>query len=316
MCVIIVLPIRRVDITLLRHTHIILVRQDNTPQTGDMDQNERRWWRLLDELPGSLRNISIWPTPQPRPPRGAGHMHPNPTLMACLTGVVRVRCCSSKKDAKEDTLDLQPGDVVLIAAGVWHHQENLHGESVTFGQGFIGTWSDVCLRDANSSWSGKLPSNPSRLLMDAALSAKTADERRSHTDALLKQVLAESVDHLAFAEESMQRMVNLLWARFHTGLTVTELLKASGLSRSRAYAVFTAGYGASPKEALETMRLWLAGSLLQSGIPVTETALRAGFGTPGTFTRAWRRAHGKPPAVFLTAVQAAAAARRALPTTD
>lgn len=290
-----------------------------------MDQSERRWWRLLDELPGRLGTISVWPTPQARPPRGAGHMHPNPTLMACLSGVVRVRCCSGKKDGKEDILDLQPGDVVLIAAGVWHHQENIHGDSVAFGQGFIGTWSDVYLRDVASSWSGKLPGNPSRRLMDAALSAKSLEERRTHTDALLKQVIAESVDHLAFAEASMQHMVNLLWARFHTGLTVTELLKASGLSRSRAYAVFTTGYGTTPKEALETMRLWLAGSLLQAGVPVAETALRTGFGTPGTFTRAWRRAHGKPPAVFLAAVQQKTVrqktvrqptAHRASPTTD
>ena len=260
-----------------------------------MDQSERRWWRLLDELPSHLGTISVWPTPQPRPPRGAGHMHPNPTLMACLAGVVRVRMCSSKKDGKEDILDLQPGDVLLIAAGVWHHDELIHGDSVAFGQGFIGTWSDVYLRDKTSGWSGKLPGNPSRTLMDAALSAKTLAERRSHSESLLKQVLAESVDHHAFAEASMQRMVNLLWARFHTGLTVTDLLKASGLSRSRAYVVFTMGYGMSPKEALETMRLWMASSLLHAGVSVAETALRAGFGTPGTFTRAWRRVHGKPP---------------------
>jgi len=214
-------------------------------------------------------------------------MHPNPTLMACLAGVVRIRCCSAKKDGKDDIIDLHPGDVVLIAAGVWHHQENIHGDSVAFGQGFIGTWSDVYLRNVTT--------NPSRRFMDAALSAKSIEERRTHTDALLKQVLTESVDHYAFAEASMQNMVNLLWARFHTGLSVTELLKSSGLSRSRAYVVFTNGYGMSPKEALETMRLWLAGSLLRVGVPVAETALRAGFGTPGTFTRAWRRAYGKPP---------------------
>ena len=34
--------------------------------------------------------------------------------------------------------------------------------------------------------------------------------------------------------------IMLLWSRFHTGLTVDELVPASGLSRSRAYAVFTA----------------------------------------------------------------------------
>ena len=279
--------------------HNILVPQDSLPQACRMDHSERRWWRLLDELPMRLRVISVWTEPQTRPPRGAGHMHANPTLMACLAGTIRVRCCSSTKDGKETTLDLMPGDILLIAAGIWHYQEDLRGDSVGFGQGFVGAWSDVFLTNADTSWTGKLPPHPSRGLMDAALAATTADERRRHTGALLKQVLTESVDHLVFSEAAMQRMVELMWARFHTGLTVTELLKASGLSRSRAYAVFTAGYGVSPKEALETMRLWLAGSLLQAGVPVAETALRSGFGTPGTFTRAWRRAHGKPPAEYL-----------------
>lgn len=230
-------------------------------------------------------------------------MHANSTLMACLAGTLRVRCCSSTKEGKDITLDLQPGDILLIAAGVWHHQEDLRGDSVAFGQGFVGTWSDVFLTNSESSWTGKLPAHPSRQLMDAAVTTASADERRMHTGALLRQVLAESVDHLVFSEAAMQRMVHLMWARFHTGLTVTELLKASGLSRSRAYTVFTAGYGVSPKEALETMRLWLAGSLLQAGIPIAETALRSGFGTPGTFTRAWRRAHGAPPTVYLKTVR-------------
>ena len=272
-----------------------------------MDQSERRWWRLLDELPAHIGSITVWSTPQARPPRGAGHMHPNPTLMACLAGVARVRLGAMTPKGDSATLDLHAGDILLIAAGVWHHAEELRADSVHFGQGFIGTWSDVSLGDTQRHWSGKLPGNPSRQLMDAALLAATADERHRHTAALLRQVASESVDHLVFAEHSMQCMVKILWSRFHTGLTVMELLKASGLSRSRAYAVFTAGYGCSPKEALETMRLWLASSLLQAGVPVAETALRAGFSTPGTFTRAWRRAHGKPPLAHLVA------ARRALP---
>lgn len=274
-----------------------------------MDQSERRWWGLFDELPSRLGSLTVWSTPQARPPRGAGHMHPNPTLIACLAGVVRVRLGAPTPNGEGVMHDLQPGDLLLIAAGVWHQVEDLRGDSVSFGQGFIGTWSDVSLGDVHRRWSGKLPGPPSRHLMDAALSAPSADERYRHTADLLRQVASESVDHLVFAEHSMQCMVQVLRSRFHTGLTVMELMKASGLSRSRAYAVFTAGYGCSPKEALETMRLWLAGSLLQAGVPIAETALRAGFGTPGTFTRAWRRAHGQPPLMRLIA------ARRVVPLT-
>lgn len=280
--------------------HYVLAEKDKTLHHNVMDPAQRRWWRLLDELPEKLGKITVWSTPQARPPRGAGHMHPNPTLMACLAGVVRVRLGDTKT-----SIDLHPGEVLLLAAGVWHHSESLHGDSVNFGQGFIGAWSDVGLGDRFAHWSGKLPNEPSRQLMDGALTAADDATRRQLVETLVRQVLAESVEHLAFADPAMQRMVTLLNTRFHTGLTVTELLKASGLSRSRAYAVFTAGHGMSPKEAIETFRLWLAGSLLRAGTPVAETAQRAGFGTAGTFTRAWRRAHGEAPRQ---------AARRASPT--
>ena len=71
----------------------------------------------------------------------------------------------------------------------------------------------------------------------------------------------------------------------------------SGLCRAQAYHVFTRGYGVTPKEAIATTRLWLAGSYLRAGLGIAEVAALAGYPSADTFARCWRRAHGKSPSV-------------------
>jgi AraC-like DNA-binding protein len=254
-----------------------------------MDRDLRTWWRWFDDLPRTLGRVHAWRVPQAGAPRGAGHLHPNPTSMICLAGVVRVRYCGGQ------ALDLQPGDALLVGPGVWHHQEPLRADAVVFGQGFMMDCSDIGFGSPGRYWSGRLPMQPCHALMQSALAASIEPQRQERLRELLRQVAAEPVDAVDLHQAGLHPMVRLLWSRFHTGLTVAELLRASGLSRSRAYAVFTTGYGASPKAALETMRLWLAKGHLDAGVPVTETARRCGFANAGTFTRAWRRTHGRPP---------------------
>ncbi len=255
-----------------------------------MDTQQRTWWRRFDELPQTLRRVHVWRTPQASIPRGAGGIHPNPTSTICLAGVMRMRCCGGP------TLDLVAGDALLIAPGVWHEHLPLRPGCEAFGQGFLMDCSDVCFYAHDRWWGGRLPPDPSRALLEAALATGREDERRMRLRELLAVVAASDVDPADFSAPGLQPMIDRLWSSFHSGLTVDELLRASGLSRSRAYVVFTAGYGATPKAALETMRLWLAAGMLAAGVPVIETAQRCGFTDRGTFTRAWRRRHGTPPA--------------------
>ena len=253
-----------------------------------MDPELRRWWRLIEGLPAALRQVHRWATPQRRPP-SSGTFHHVPTLIACLAGVVRVRRPGSPD------LDLGVGDVVLIAPGVWHEHTTLKSGSIWFGQGFMAAWSDVSIGTAGRTWSGKLPAEPSRQLMESALEAADEAGAVRGVKALVAQVLAESVTDLSLDRPALRAMVDQLWRRCHHGVTVDELVAASGLKRAQAYAVFTAGYGVTPRQAIATTRLWLAGSYLQSGLPVAEVARLAGYPSADTFSRCWRREYGKPP---------------------
>ncbi len=197
--------------------------------------------------------------------------------------------------ADGQALDLQAGDVLLLAGGVWHEHAPLRPGSVVFGQGFMAAWSDVALSGGPRRWLGKLPTNPSRPLMEAALSATDEPTARRMVAGLVGQVLTESVTAIEWERPELVQMIDALWRRCHLGVTVEDLVAASGLRRAQAYAIFTRGFGVTPKQAIATARLWLAGSYLSAGIPVAEVARLAGYTSADTFTRCWKRTHGRTP---------------------
>lgn len=253
-----------------------------------MDPATRRWWILLDQIPDRLTEVEVWRDATAWPPAGDGHLHANPTAVVCLAGVVRI----SRPGRK---IDLQPGQALMIAPGVWHRHELLRSGAVWFGQGYLSAWSDVMLGDHEREWHGKLPVEPSRRLMDQALVAEDAGERRRLLAECIRQVLAESVSELAWDHPAMERMVTALWTRLHMGVTVEDLVRASGLGRTRAYLLFGQGYGVTPKDAIAESRLRLAQGLLAAGLPVAEVSSRCGYPSADTFRRCWRREHGAAP---------------------
>jgi AraC-like DNA-binding protein len=253
-----------------------------------MDPTFRRWWRLIDDLPGKLSQVLLWKDGPPPPLTGDGHLHVTPTSVVCLEGVVRIV-------APNRMVDLQPGQALIIGAGVWHRHEALRRGSIWFGQGFLPACSDVLMGDQDREWRGRLPSQPSRRLMDATLAAPDDKTRSASFTELVKQILSESVDDLPFTNAALQRMISRLWSNLHRGVTVEDLIRASGLSRAQAYRIFTEGYGVPPKDAIATARLWLAEGLLANGLTVAAVADRCGFPSADTFARAWKRLHGAPP---------------------
>lgn len=262
---------------------------ESTGSATGLTPDERRWWRLLDDLPQRLGRVHRWRERQPPPAsEDGGHLHANPTTVVCLAGVVRIT-------APRLRLDLAAGEALVIAPGVWHRHAPLRSGAVWFGQGFLAAWSDVILGDGERCWTGQVPSQPSRRLCEQALGEDDDARRQQRFGELLAQVLTESVAHQAFAHPALRAMLARMWSGLHRGVTVDDVLRASSLSRAQAYRVFAAGYGVPPKEALETARVWLAAELLAGGSSIAETAVRCGFASPGTFARAWKRAHGAAP---------------------
>jgi AraC-like DNA-binding protein len=245
------------------------------------------WWGRLRQLASTPARNQVWNDSRDWPVIGKGHLHPNPTVVLCVQGVVRI-------ERPDGRVDLQAGDSLFLAAGVWHRHAPLNRGAVWLGQGFLPAWSDLIMVGADARWIGKLPLQPTLGLVQAGLAAPVA-ERDAVAMAWLRQLVDEQPADLDFQQPILQPMVELMWRRFHVGVTVEDLVRVSGASRSAAYKTFTSYYGLPPREAIIACRLTMAEALLAQGLAVAEVAWRCGFGNPDTFTRCWRRRHGSAP---------------------
>jgi AraC-like DNA-binding protein len=214
-------------------------------------------------------------------------MHSIPTMAVCLQGIVRIRRIHGQ------TLDLHAGEILLIAPGVWHEHAPILRDSIWFGQGFMAAWSDVVLGGQGVDWIGKIPTEPSLTLLHRALLVPEEAAAKALIHEVLGIILSKSIESVDLGRPELRAMIDRLWACCHSGIKVDDLVNASGLSRAQAYNVFKRGYGVTPKQAIESMRLWLASSYMESGLTSSEAALQAGYTSADSFRRAWKRVHQK-----------------------
>lgn len=257
-----------------------------------MDAVVRHWWQLVDDLAGRLGRVHRWLAgPGAFGNARAGHLeefHAVPTIEICLEGTLRLE----KPDAR---ITLQANDILLIAPGVWHRTAPMRPGSLRFIQGFLPTCSELLFQTSDREWKGRVASEPSRQHLTAACAAGDGVRLRACLTAHLHNLAQETCEERRFDSPALARMIERLWSHAHLGLTVADLLRTSGLSRTHAYRLFTREYGQTPKAAIAAIRFSLASSLLGTGVQVGEVARRCGFPSTDTFRRAWRNRHGSPP---------------------
>jgi len=89
--------------------------------------------------------------------------------------------------------------------------------------------------------------------------------------------------------------------------TVAEFAKEAALSRSTFFERFSRTVGVTPMEYLLTWRMALAKDLLRRNEGrIAEIAERVGYGSASTFSVAFTRHVGRPPAQYAREEQAAA----------
>jgi AraC-like DNA-binding protein len=257
------------------------------------DPTRMRLWLKLHQAAMGIRQVHRWRAADGgRPEEIRGHQHVVPTLSLCIEGVARVQGAKA--------VDLRPGDALVIAPGCWHEHVRLRAGSAAFGLGFIAGKCDVLLVDPDEvSW-GMISGEPFRGMMDQLMAAESAEERARLVAAICTQIFNEKASPIRWLHPAVQRMASALWKRLHTPITAADIVRAAasgpdGIGHSRAYQLFTAFFGATPKQVLLTQRLDLAAQLLSEGATVAEAASRCGFSSRADLTRAWRRRHGRPP---------------------
>jgi AraC-like DNA-binding protein len=245
------------------------------------------WWQVLAGL--RLRRLVVLDRLVPWWDGQEVRRHSIPEVVVVLEGAARL------ETGLRQHQDLEHGDVVLVQPWVWFDQPRpTHGAVLNLG------WSHaqgvVQISTRRDFWEGALP----RALVEDAVPAAAAavgERQRSAIAGLLAEV-ARAPQRPAPMDPALRRMCEVMWRHRTKPITATQVLAASGLGRTAAYALFSAWFGLPPKRLLLAQRLDLARRLLAEDAAVAAVARECGFRSRREFTRRFRLVHGHPPTAW------------------
>ncbi|MGH6655836.1 MAG: helix-turn-helix domain-containing protein [Actinocrinis sp.] len=109
-------------------------------------------------------------------------------------------------------------------------------------------------------------------------------------------------------ERHLVRARDLADHHYAERVTIEDMARAAGLSRSQFSRAFRRAFGESPHVYLLTRRLERAASMLRyTDRPVAEICLNVGLESLGSFTTSFTRMYGMPPAKYRASYPPAAA---------
>ena len=91
------------------------------------------------------------------------------------------------------------------------------------------------------------------------------------------------------------RARDLARSRFDAAVSVEELAREAGLSRAHFLRSFSSTFGQTPHAFIVDLRLETARRELARGASVTETCMRVGFSSVGSFSSLFRARVGESP---------------------
>ncbi|MGL5017722.1 MAG: substrate-binding domain-containing protein [Luteolibacter sp.] len=105
-----------------------------------------------------------------------------------------------------------------------------------------------------------------------------------------------STDLVAVGDPRLAQAMRFIRERAHEAITVEDIARAAGISRSLLERKFREAFGRSPWDHVMQLRLRHAEQLLsQTRLSIAEIAERTGFGTPEYFSAAFRKMTGASP---------------------
>jgi AraC-like DNA-binding protein len=135
------------------------------------------------------------------------------------------------------------------------------------------------------------------LVLERLLEVLLIEALRSGTEATSSRGLSRGL-----GDERLASAIHAMHARPEHPWTVADLANEAALSRSAFFARFNRVVGLPPMEYLQAWRMALAKQLLRRReLPIDEVAERVGYGSASTFSVAFSRHAGMPPARYARA---------------
>ena len=218
---------------------------------------------------------------------------------------------------------LEPGDIVLVRAGVIHrpviHDNSLYERIIFYiDPGFFSEEAyrelDLFSSPAGSEESAallRLTGAGARLMEELVPQIRYAVHDTGYASDLLRRVkLMELLILLSRAIRSQETMLPadvtsnpyitaaLDYIHEHLeeeSLNIDEIADAAALGRSYLMHLFKSQIGYTIGQYITEKRLYLAGTLMKNGVPVTQACYRSGFRNYAAFYYAYQQKFGAAP---------------------
>ncbi len=267
------------------------------PEQSAFDPMLSRLWSQLRDCARAITSVRVIPVKlantYAHDADEITESHPIPTVIGGLSGVVRVEL------DRQEMIDLRPGEIVVLVAGVRHRHAVLRAGSASYEQGFLPRSSDLMLKAPQRTWRGVLPLEPSQSLVHAIIATRSSDKRCRLAAELLGQFEQQAAAPPTPMHPGVERMLAFLRANRRRPISSSDLVRASGLSPSHAHKLFLMHHGETPKQALLRDRLLIASELIASGAGIGEAATRSGFTGAADLSRSFRRRYGVSPRTWV-----------------
>ena len=108
---------------------------------------------------------------------------------------------------------------------------------------------------------------------------------------VLNNVLRNPLREQTSVPPAYAKMFAYFVAEVYNGASVNDIIAASGLSRSHAYALFTTYNGMPLRESIAEHRINMARLLMGGELSLSEIAKRSGFSSLQQMTRLFQKTH-------------------------
>ena len=132
--------------------------------------------------------------------------------------------------------------------------------------------------------------------------------------ALMRETGERKPHNTSSSSQYVLNAIKFIQFNFSHDISIDDVAKSVGVSRSHLYRVFMSNLGKSPIDYLTEYRIHEACKLLRTGgLSIAEVAISVGFFDQFYFSRVFKRAMGMPPSRYIAAQQAEAAPAETLP---